>query len=94
MKEEDAQEILDEVEGDTEKRMRKDGYLEIRKKKNYSKNTDRRNIGTNTKKMGVGLVKEAVSDLEKEISRIRKEKSTLNFELKNIDDSLENAHHL
>ena len=41
-----------------------------------------------------GLLREAVSDLDKEISRIRRDKAALNFELKNIDDSLDNAQQL
>ncbi len=80
--EEDAQEIIDEAEEEKNE----EGYIKIKERGN--------NIKMNKKPEGRELVREAVSDLDKEINRIRRDRAALNFELKNIDDSLDNAQQL
>jgi chromosome segregation ATPase len=56
---------------------------------------NRRNSSKLNKKIGgTKLVREAVSDLDREISQIRKDKTGLNSELRNLDQTLDNAKQL
>lgn len=75
-----AQKILDEVSKEKK-------HLKIKKKKGKTVKLDKK-LG------GAELVKEAVSDLDREINKIRKNKSGLNSELRNLDQSLDNAKQL